>query len=349
MDAIPLVLQPTLAEYTALAEELRDVRADGSDAVADWARRWLDRLATTRAGALGHEIRATIERAAFHIEQLVRSQAATPRSLAGAEEVLARLHGFDGWLAFASHLQGLMETGSATARFEAAADAVVDGELAALQTAVAHDPALIRATSQRRHHSTLLHYVAANGIEDFRQRTPSNIVEVTRFLLAAGAEVDAPNADYAGGGSALGLVATSIHPYNAGLQIQLMEILVAAGANLEGLPGGWRPVDAALANGCPEAAGWLADRGARLTIISAAALGRMERLEAELEGATRAEIEEAFVLACGYGHTRAAEVLLDHGVDIEAGDGRAMRLALEYGHDATVAMLRERGAATRRR
>jgi len=348
MDAIPLVPRPTLAQYTALAEELRDVRADGSDAAADWATRWLDSLAAMSGGALGHEIRANIGRAAFHIERLVRAEAATPRSLAGAEEVLARLHGFDSWLAFASHLQGLMEAGSATARFEAAADAVVNGELAALRVLVGEDPALVRATSQRHHHATLLHYVAANGVEDFRQRTPSNIVEVTRFLLDAGAEVDAPNDDYAGGGTALGLVATSIHPCAAGVQIALMEILVAAGASVEGLPGGWRPIDAAVANGCPEAATWLAENGARVTIISAAALGRADRLEAELEGATRAEIEEAFILACGYGHIRAAELLLDHGVDIEAGDGRAMRLALQYGHADTVEMLRARGAATPR-
>ena len=346
MDAIPLVPEPTLAQYAALAEELREVRADGKDAAAGWATRWLDTLAAAHGGALGHEVRATLERAAFHIEQLVRAQAATPRSLAGAEEVLARLHGFDGWLAFTSHLQGLMEAGSETARFEAAADAVVDGELAALRTLIGEDPALVRAISKRKHHATLLHYVAANGVEDFRQRTPSNIALVTRFLLDAGAEVDAPNGDYAGGGTALGLVATSIHPYQAGVQIELMEILVAAGASVEGLPGGWRPMDAALANGCPEAAAWLADHGARVSLVSAAALGRMERLAAELAGASRAELDEAFILACGYGHLSAAEALLDHGVDIEAGDGRAMRLALAYGHTAVVDLLRARGAAT---
>jgi ankyrin repeat protein len=242
-----------------------------------------------------------------------------------------------------------MEPGSTTARFEAAADAIVDGDLAALRAAIDADPALVRATSKRHHHATLLHYVAANGIEDFRQRTPANIVEVTRFLLASGAEVDAPNDDYAGGGTALGLVATSIHPCNAGVQIALMEILVAAGARVEGLPGGWRPMDAAVANGCPEAAAWLADNGARVTLISAAALGRIDRLEAELEGATRPDLEQAFILASGYGHTAAAELLLDRGVDIDAGNGRAMRLALQYGHDATVEMLRARGAARFRR
>ena len=38
-------------------------------------------------------------------------------------------------------------------------------------------PELIRQRSSREHRSTLLHYVSANGIEDFRQRTPPNIVD----------------------------------------------------------------------------------------------------------------------------------------------------------------------------
>src|SRR5688572_24815212 len=139
-------------------------------------------------------------------------------------------------------------------RFEAAADAVVDGDVAKLRALLDEDPALIRATSTRRHHSTLLHYVSANGIEDFRQRTPKNIVDVARLLIDAGAEIDAPNDDYGGRGTTLGLVATSAHPRIAGVQIALMELLVGAGANIDGLAGGWSPIDAALANGCPEAA-----------------------------------------------------------------------------------------------
>ena len=38
------------------------------------------------------------------------------------------------------------------------------------------DPTLVRARSTRDHNSTLLHYVSANGLEGFRQKTPKNIV-----------------------------------------------------------------------------------------------------------------------------------------------------------------------------
>src|SRR4029079_14228007 len=59
-------------------------------------------------------------------------------------------------------------------------------------------PELARARSTRithfdppAHRATLLHYVAANGVEGYRQVTPANAVDVARLLLQAGAEVDA--------------------------------------------------------------------------------------------------------------------------------------------------------------
>ena len=49
------------------------------------------------------------------------------------------------------------------------------------------------------HRATLLHYVAANGVEDYRQTSPSNAVPVAEALLHAGAEVDVLADTYAGG------------------------------------------------------------------------------------------------------------------------------------------------------
>ena len=39
--------------------------------------------------------------------------------------------------------------------------------------------------------ATLLHYVAANGVEGYRQLTPPNAVAIADALLDAGADVDA--------------------------------------------------------------------------------------------------------------------------------------------------------------
>jgi len=310
MDAFPLPAAPDLDRYRRLADQLRQARDD--DRVRAWAADWLAELAGLLGREAGAELAAGIERAATHIERLVNGMADVPRTPAGAEEVVARLHAFASWERFADHLRELAIPTSQTARFERAADA------------------------------------AANGVEDFRQKTPGNIVDIARTLLDAGAEVDAPNADYGGDGAALGLVATSIHPEEAGVQLALMDLLVSAGASLEGLPGGWRPMDAAVANGCPEAAAWLADRGARVTLIAAAALGREEDVAREIEGAPAAEIAQAFDLACGYGRTRVAELFLDRGLDITTERAsRALRLAAAWNHPDTVDMLLARGAIRR--
>jgi len=148
----------------------------------------------------------------------------TTFALADAQLVIAREHGLESWPKFVSYMEDLARKDSPVSIFESAADAVVSGDMDALARLLREDPALIRARSPREHQSTLLHYVAANGVEDFRQKTPKNAVTVARMLLDAGAEVDAENHDYSGGGTALGLAATSYHPAKAGVQIELLEI-----------------------------------------------------------------------------------------------------------------------------
>src|SRR4051794_637922 len=75
--------------------------------------------------------------------------------------------------------------------FEAAVQPVASRGMATLATLIRQRSGLVRGRSAREPRATLLHYVAANGVEDYRQRTPKNAVEVARFLLESGAEVDA--------------------------------------------------------------------------------------------------------------------------------------------------------------
>lgn len=152
----------------------------------------------------------------------------TGSKLADAQFNLAHEHGFESWPKFAKHLAALNRTTSPTSQFERAAEAVIHGDRAALTRLLSENPKLIRARSTRVHRATLLHYVAANGFEDYRQKTPANAVDIAKVLLIAGAEVDATSDSY-GQDTTLILVATSIHPKRAGVQIALLELLLDHG------------------------------------------------------------------------------------------------------------------------
>ena len=241
-------------------------------------------------------------------------------SLADAQWVLAREHGFESWPKFAGHIQELVRKDSSISRFELAADAIVTGDLAGLNRLLRENPELVRARSTREHEAPLVHYVAANGVEDFRQKTPENIVEITRMLIEAGAEVDATTQAYGGASTALGLAATSYHPAKAGVQLQLLQELLNKGACVDGAPGGWNPLVAALHNGRGDAAAFLADRGARIDLEGAAGTGRVEVVAQFITehgtlmgGATQEQLAYGFIWACEYGRTNVVQFLCTSG------------------------------------
>src|SRR6185503_7685198 len=140
--------------------------------------------------------------------------------------VIAQAHGFESWTTFTKHLKGLLQKNSLVAKFEAAADAICDGDIKTVKLLLQEEPKLIRSRSTREHQATLLHYVSANGVEGYRQKTPKNIVEIAKILLNAGAAVNAEADVYGGGATTLGLVATSVLPFRAGVQNPLMQILL---------------------------------------------------------------------------------------------------------------------------
>jgi hypothetical protein len=163
--------------------------------------------------------------------------------------------------------------------FEAAADAVVDGRVAELQALLRDWPALATARSQREHHATLLHYVAANGVEQYRQKSPATAVEIANTLLEAGAEVDALADTYAGGTTetTLNLLVSSVHPRDAGVQVPLVHTLLDHGAAVDGTVKDCSPLVTALAFWYGGAAAALVDRGARVdSVATAAGMGRLQ-------------------------------------------------------------------------
>ncbi len=350
-DALPLPPRPNLEQYKKLAKDLvKACKSEDADAVEDWIEKWVRsvyKLAALKENEQGilHRVR--------QLEQIARKHLSESRgrgcALTGAQFVLARAHGFQSWPRFARHLEELAHHNSGVARYEAAADAIVSGDIARVKQLLREDPALVRARSTREHRATLLHYVSANGVEGYRQRTPKNIVEIAKVLLDAGAEVDATCDVYGGGATTLGLVATSAHPNKARVQLELLQLLLDRGASIESPAAGGnkhRAVFAALANGQPEAARFLADRGAELDLRSAASLGHLDVVKKYLEANGRlrqdAQATQAFLYACAYAGEEMIEYLLRQGADIagHTGDGQTgLHYACIFGRADNVRVL----------
>jgi hypothetical protein len=235
-----------------------------------------------------------------------------------AQAIVARSHHFENWAGFTEFDEVRKRRNSPVAQFEAAVDAIVAGNVAKLGRLLGGNPELVRARSMRNHHATLLHYVAANGVEDFRQKTPKNIVRIAEMLLAAGARIDAEAGMYGGGSKTMGLVATSIHPLLAGVLEPLIAVLLEHGATVD-----TSIVRACLANGRLAGAELMANHGAMLDLECACGIGRLDLVEsffgddgALKSNATKAQMRDGFAWACEYGRTAVVELLLERGMAI---------------------------------
>ena len=87
------------------------------------------------------------------------------------------------------------------------------------------NPDLIFQKSKFGHQATLLHYVASNGVEFWRQIVPHNLPEMISYLIEKGADKNAKMKVYGGEFSVLPLLESSAHPYAAGIADQMIEIL----------------------------------------------------------------------------------------------------------------------------
>jgi hypothetical protein len=157
LDTLPLPPSPDLGQYRKRAKELVVAASSGDeDAVRVWAESWLRAIAGLMDETPTPFAAESFDRAVESIAQYVRDKTARPGArfaLADAQFLVARAHGFGHWAAFARHVEGLS---GATDSFEAAADAVVGGDLEALTSLPREDPELVRARSDRVHRATLL-------------------------------------------------------------------------------------------------------------------------------------------------------------------------------------------------
>ena len=130
-----------------------------------------------------------------------------------------------------------------------------------------------------------------------------NRLGLIRALVDAGADVDAP---FANGPH----TETPLHWAASSDDVEAIDVLLDAGADLEargGVIGGGTALDDAWAFGQWRAARRLVERGARPTLLAAAALG----LDVSGEG----NVTHAFWAACHGGQRGSAEALLARGAD----------------------------------
>jgi hypothetical protein len=344
-DAVPLPPQPDIEQYRKRAKDLVKACDAGGAAIHRWATEWVDRLLELQPG-LRDISRQEAGRRAAQITEFARERLKAECTLSQAQLVLARAHGFASWTRLVRHIEALAATDTGQSAFEVAAEAIVRGDVATLERLLSKHPGLVRERSTREHRATLLHYASANGVESYRQRTPSNIVAVARALLDAGAEADAEADVYGGGATTLGLAVTSSHPRAAGTQLALADLLLERGASID-------PdiVRSCLVNGCPEAAAHMAERGAPVGLEAAAGIGRVDLVAAHLEGrrgVPPGEAADALIMAAWYDHRDVVVFLLDHGVDVAARRERegqtALHVACYSGYPALVELLLARDA-----
>jgi hypothetical protein len=343
-EALPFTARPNLEQYRKLAKDLvKACKSNESDAIRVWAARWIGRLEAKYGDAVVDRVEAF---ARAHL-----SKAAC--ALTTAQFVIARAHGFLSWPKFAEHIASLARAGSTVSTYERAVDAIVHGDTETLARLLRKYPSLVRARSTREHRATLLHYVSANGVEGYRQVSPKNAAAIARMLLRAGAHVDATTEVYEGKCTALGLVATSSPPFVAGVQHDVIEVLLEHGARMD-LRGSVGHdallVLGCLANGQPQAAQYLASRGAPLDLQSAAGLGLFDVVKDLLARASEKDIIAAFSLACAYGQAVVIEFLATHAVDVDVelkshGEGHTgLHVAAFHGQRDAVKMLLRHGA-----
>lgn len=385
-DAIPLAPRPSLEQYKTLAKDLVKASRSGDvEHIRTWSTDWIERLARLQSTAPTPEfvedneprhldwkrIERTVDGILHGVRQsglLASDTRSAEPTLAEAQLVIARLHGFDSWPKFAHHIEARDNASTPVSQFESAADAIVTGDSSTLDALLRENPSLVHARSTREHRATLLHYVAANGHEGFRQRTPQNAVEIARILLEAGAGADALAEMYGHRCTTMEMLVSSVHPHAAGVQVALVDTLLDFGALVNGVENNGSPLMTAFRFHYPKAAAALVRRGARVdNVISAAAVGRLDLVDAFVDerGLLRPDVPLAdvpwphlprdpavhlgYALTWGatFGPPEVVELLLRKGVDPSGrdDDATALHFAAAYGRMDLVRLLLNYGAS----
>jgi len=188
----------------------------------------------------------------------------------------------------------------------------------------------------------LLWFVAEDPVR--HGKLPANIASLARSIIRAAAAARVESLPHQLS-YALQLVSLSWIARQCNVQIELIDVLVDAGASPAGQP------DHALVNGNMAAAQHLVTRGAPLTLSTALCLKRWEDAARLLPAATDRQKQFALVLVALRGHADAIQWLVERGVDINRpsedlySHATPVHHAVGSGSLASVRALVEAGAA----
>src|ERR1044071_468704 len=164
MDTLPLPPSPSLEQYQKRAKDLvKAAKSKKPSAVHAWATEWLRSLAKAVGASEDARMKSALDEAIDAIDKRVQAKLSAARTtsegfaLADAQFFIASAHGFVNWADFAKHIGRPFAGDTSGREFEAAADAVVTGDMPTLESLIRGHPELIRAHSAREHRATLLH------------------------------------------------------------------------------------------------------------------------------------------------------------------------------------------------
>jgi hypothetical protein len=280
----------------------------------------------------------------------------TPLRLSDAQLTIARERGFATWARLKRHIEKpTLADNLSLAQHERIEDATfrravelldagnVEGLRAHLKAHpnVVHQHVTLEGGNYFRN-PTLLGFGAENPVR--HGTLPANIVEVAKVILDAGAKRDQAALD-----ETLGLVCSGRVPRECRVQVPLIDLLCAHGADPNGA------MSAALPHLEFEAVDALIRNGARVDLVVAAGLGRVDEFRRLLasanDDANYENRHRALAVASQLGHPEIVRLLLDAGEDPNrynpAGThshSTPLHQAAAGGHDKVVRLLVERGA-----
>jgi hypothetical protein len=140
-----------------------------------------------------------------------------------ALETVARAHGFGNWREAQSAGQ---KPGDPI--FERAIEDLLLGDIPGLSRALDRTRDLVARRSHYGHRATLFHYLAANGVETYRQRVPLKASTIATILVERGADVLATASMYGKIQTTRGLLLSSGHPRAAGVTDEVLAVIDGA-------------------------------------------------------------------------------------------------------------------------